>query len=248
MLLANFQISYLVEGNTELNKQFQKGSPMYDRYRISAVRRNLMGMFNGAWPVTEGYDSIYVDSTKSLTNVPRHIRNLETFTPAPGGTIIYRFDSEYDSTQTYGNMKGKPVGIEYIGDDYKVISLSAPLYYLDSVQAKRLVEYVINEKFKPGVGIPDDQIAGTGNITLYLNYPNPVRGETVIRYSLKESMDLTFEIRDIFGRKVREIHPGWQEQGMHEQKVGLKGLSGGLYVYLLRSGTESVAGKLLLMH
>jgi len=46
-----------------------------------------------------------------------------------------------------------PVGIEYLGDDYKMVLLSFPLYYMKIDEAKSLVNTVVHDKFGETVGI-----------------------------------------------------------------------------------------------
>jgi len=247
LFLVNFQPSYLVEDNLQIKKKFSKGTDFYDYFKISDVNRGIYGMLSGAYPISTGYDSLYVDSTKGLSSFPRHIKNLETFTEAPGGKVIYLFDSEYDTSTVYGEMKGKPVGVEYLGDDYKVITMSVPLYYIDSLQARNLVEFIVNEKFKPGVGI-DERSITSQEIMLYQNYPNPVIEETVIRYFVNEPTTLTLEVRNLYGQRVAFYSEGRRDKGIYEKRVNMTGLPGGLYYYLLKSENEFHTGKMILLH
>lgn len=247
LFLVNFQPSYIIEGNIKNKKSFSKGTDFYDYFKISNVNRGVYGMLSGACPVSTGYDSLYVDSTKGLSSFPGHIKNLETFTVIPGGQVIYLFDSKYDTSTVYGEMKGKPVGVEYLGNDYKVITLSVPLYYIDSLQARDLVEFIVNEKFKPGVGI-DERSITSQEIMLYQNYPNPVIEETVIRYFVNEPTTLTLEIRNLYGQRVAFYSEGRRDKGIYERRINMTGLPGGLYYYLLKSESEFHTGKMILLH
>jgi hypothetical protein len=135
-------------------------------------------------------------------------------------------------------MKGKPVGLEYLGDDFKVIILSVPLYYLDSLDAKKLVELVANEKFKPDVGIQND--LPPVNSSLHLRtFPNPTDGETTLQFYLPEKSLVRFTVFDILGNEVFQGLKGYMETGLQTIELDLTGFPAGVYVGRLSAGDKS---------
>ena len=122
------------------NNSFGPADTIRTIYKIRQVERKPNALLNGAWPCLEEYDTLRIDSSKCMAQLAGHLMNVECIFPSIDASVIYRFNSGFDTSSTQGSMKGKPVGIEYPGDDYKVILLSVPLYYLDSAEAKTLVD------------------------------------------------------------------------------------------------------------
>jgi len=90
-------------------------------------------------------------------------------------------------------MKGRPVGVEYLGSDARVVTLSVPLYYLDSADAKTLVEFVVNEKFRSGVGFdePDSRAGSSIQVNIH---PNPARDRVTVEYRIQSRGRVTIEL------------------------------------------------------
>jgi hypothetical protein len=68
------------------------------------------------------------------------------------------------------------------------------------------------------------------------NYPNPFTGSTQINFELSSGSDVTFELTDISGRKVLEIHKGHLPAGTHTTELETGNLEAGVYFYTLRAG------------
>jgi hypothetical protein len=82
--------------------------------------------------------------------------------------------------------------------------------------------------------IPDD-------FELVQNYPNPFNPETTIEYSLALGSDLSIEIYDPLGRKVRSLYHGRQPAGTYRIAWDGKGSSGarvaaGVYICRISAG------------
>lgn len=92
--------------------------------------------------------------------------------------------------------------------------------------------------------IPQDE-----DLIVFQNYPNPFQDQTVISFSVKESVQAEITIYDTMGRTVARIDPESELQaGKNEFNFNSSGLSSGLYVYqiVLESG-ESETGKMVLI-
>jgi glycosidase len=81
------------------------------------------------------------------------------------------------------------------------------------------------------LGTPD-------RLTLRAPFPNPVRGQATIRYAVPERQDVSLELFDVMGRRVRTLTRSPQE-GRHERQLDASGLSSGMYILRLR-GTDRV--------
>ncbi|RMF10477.1 MAG: T9SS C-terminal target domain-containing protein, partial [Candidatus Neomarinimicrobiota bacterium] len=100
-----------------------------------------------------------------------------------------------------------------------------------------------------GVGdeafIPDE-------FALYQNYPNPFNPVTTIVYDIPEASDVTIEIYNIVGQRVRTLVNAHQEPGrykIHWNSTNDMGapLSSGMYIYRIQAKDFSAVKKLILM-
>ena len=71
------------------------------------------------------------------------------------------------------------------------------------------------------------------------NYPNPVQDKTIIPYELPEATDVTIEVWDLLGRRVRTLYSGVQPAGQHELELHVGDLPNGLYLYRFSTATYS---------
>jgi hypothetical protein len=183
-------------------------------------------MMNRARPAAPGYDTLAVDPLKyTLSSFPGQINNAEVYTPAQGANVIYRFDSQYDSASILGRMKNKPVGLEYMGNDFKSILLSFPLYYMDTNDARKFIHYVMKEKFVHPVGIGSTTKAG---LPVFNIYPNPVTDECNVAFTLEKPALVRFTLSSLQGRVLRT----WVndlEGGFHSCQIPMAALSPGIY-------------------
>ena len=77
------------------------------------------------------------------------------------------------------------------------------------------------------------------------NYPNPVRDATTIAYELPAAADVTLELWDLLGRRVRVLLSGTQSAGLHNVSIDVNDLPNGTYVYRLESGSASETRRLV---
>lgn len=98
-------------------------------------------------------------------------------------------------------------------------------------------------------------IAGTGrkgpvpaSLSLSQNHPNPFNPATVIRFSLSAGGPVVLDVYDLLGRRAASLAEGeWFPPGEHALRFEpeRRGLSGGVYLYRLTAGGESVTRRML---
>ena len=86
----------------------------------------------------------------------------------------------------------------------------------------------------------------SGRARLAQNYPNPFRDGTTIRYELDTQAEVTLEVFDVTGRRVRVLDAGQRPAGVHTvdwDGRDVEGLSvaSGLYLYRLDVSTPGGA-------
>ena len=125
---------------------------------------SVSALFNGAIGIETGYSNNFVDSAKTLASNQFHLETIENIEPSSLGTAIFKYETMFDSTTTQGSLKGKPVGVEYIGTDYKTVTLSFPLYYMNLSDAKELIEHIMMDKFEEVMPVEEDENCITNRI------------------------------------------------------------------------------------
>lgn len=83
-----------------------------------------------------------------------------------------------------------------------------------------------------------DNRNGPSSSVLYSTYPNPFNPDVSIRYDLGESQQLSLDIYDLTGAKVRNLYVGKQSSGTHELRwngLAVDGYpaSSGIYIVVL---------------
>lgn len=86
-----------------------------------------------------------------------------------------------------------------------------------------------------------------GSFRLGQNFPNPFNPQTRIEVDLTEDSKITLEVFDLLGRKVGQIAGGRYSSGRHIFAFDAVGLSSGVYLYKLTSGSRSETRAMTLL-
>jgi hypothetical protein len=75
-------------------------------------------------------------------------------------------------------------------------------------------------------------------------YPNPVSKSEILKadFNLENASDVTIDLYDLLGNKVKSIANGFYTGGEHTADVSITDLNAGLYIYSIRAG-NSIATK-----
>lgn len=215
---------------------FKEGTFMYDIANIDSVRNEPMKWFSGAKPVLSMFDSIYIDPVKIPSN-NHQVPFIEALTPAPGGEVIYLYDSEYDSLTPQGSYKGLPVAIQNKEPEKNVVITSFPLFYMEPSQAEAFVFTVMHDLFGEGyLGIThepgmDDDL----NLEIF---PNPATDILNIAFTLKETQSVNIRLFNIYGQEMISLLNGRYEKGCHIVPVQIENLEQGLYLCEIGTNNE----------
>jgi hypothetical protein len=87
-------------------------------------------------------------------------------------------------------------------------------------------------------------IGGSQKFSLEQNYPNPFRGETIVRFTLPEKANVKLSVFDMHGRLVRNLVSGSKDKGTHAITVNSSTLTSGLYYYKLETDNFSAVKKM----
>lgn len=84
-------------------------------------------------------------------------------------------------------------------------------------------------------------------VSLGQNYPNPFNPSTQISYQLPESADVQLDVFDTTGRHVASLVNARMSAGVHTASFDATQLSSGVYLYTLRTGTQTLTRKMLVI-
>jgi len=84
-------------------------------------------------------------------------------------------------------------------------------------------------------------------MSLYQSFPNPARRSANIQFALPSTSVVRLDLFDTAGRHVETIASGTFEEGYHSVIVDLSTLHGGIYVYMLSVGGDTISRKLVVV-
>jgi len=256
-LYTGYRPSKAFEKVVGLNGTFGNGDFIFDYLKIQETKATIFALFNKAQSITFGYSNIFVDSMKTLSSDDYHLKNIEMIKSSVEGVEIFSYGTNYDSTSQQGILKGRPVGVEYIGNDFKTITISFPLYYMNQEQARSFIQYILTTKFDEVMPLDDNIYEIPSAYQLYQNYPNPFNPSTTIRYSIPEDGFVKLAVYNMLGEEVTTLVNTQQKAGRYEVNFSAKGgsasggnaynLSSGVYVYRIETANFITSKKLILM-
>ena len=117
-----------------------------------------------------------------------------------------------------------------------------------SQSGPRMLHLNISEEL---VGV-DGGIAVPTEFALHNNYPNPFNPVTNITYDIAQNSEVTLEIYNVMGQRVRTLAQGSHEPGRYRVMWNAtndygQSLSSGMYIYRIQAGDFVSVKKLILM-
>lgn len=243
-----YRPSEAFENNSSSESQYSEGTFLFDFLKTNHSRRVFLSRFGGAIAVEENdYPNLQIDTSKTSSDINFHLRFIESISANETAENIYLFDSEFDQNTNQGELKGEPVGVEYLGDDFNSVTLSFPLYFIREQQAKSFMYKLLSEKFGEVTSIESNKNDLPDKYNLSQNYPNPFNPATTIKYSIPEQSKVKLTVYDILGRKVRELVNTLQSSGNYSVTFKAEGLTSGIYIYTLEAGKFKSSKKLIFL-
>lgn len=120
---------------------------------------------------------------------------------------------------------------------------------LESSVSRNEIMAVIMNWFDMPTSVSEDLSGKIFGYALHQNYPNPFNPSTNISFELTSAGEVTLSLYDVTGSKISEFYRGITSAGKHT--VGLNttqlGLSSGIYLVRLNSGSFSSSIKIVLL-
>ncbi len=122
--------------------------------------------------------------------------------------------------------------------------------------ANLMMDVKTQESVNPGLNKPNQEVVEPEipqEYFLHQSYPNPFNSSTTIRFQLQENNQVTLEIYNMMGQKIKTLINGeYKSGGFHQahwdgrDDAGSQ-VSSGIYVYYFRAGKFFDSKKLILM-
>jgi hypothetical protein len=103
------------------------------------------------------------------------------------------------------------------------------------------------QKFTRQTATSTPRTDSPNSFALSQNYPNPFNPSTRISFSIPQAGEVTLKVYDMLGREVATLVNGAMAAGTHYATFDASGLSSGIYLYELRSGSTRITNKMTLM-
>ncbi|MHC1708747.1 MAG: M20/M25/M40 family metallo-hydrolase [Bacteroidales bacterium] len=227
--------------------QWPEGTFFNDFLGIGYNELNPVSLFNEAVLEYPEFIGMSTDPNKTVAANNHHLTYIEGLWPHNNGSIIYRYGTDYDTSTLQGDMYGVPVGIRSQGIspyDWKTVTLSFPLYYMEYQSAKVFTEFIMMEVFgELPIGI-DEPEANTSVLSII---PNPATNKAELLFSLPKPSIVIFSVYNALGDKVRTLDKQLYTSGSHSRKLDLSGLPTGLYFIKMQAGDNIVSRKLVII-
>jgi hypothetical protein len=133
------------------------------------------------------------------------------------------------------------------------VSCSAPGYQTNTVNNVTIIaNQSITQNFNMLISANEDELIPVTATVLNGNYPNPFNPETTISYAIKETGEVSLEVYNLKGQKVRSLVNGRQNTGHYRIVFNGKddlgqALSSGIYFYRFTAGSYTSTRKMILM-
>ncbi len=82
---------------------------------------------------------------------------------------------------------------------------------------------------------------------LFQNYPNPFNPSTSIQYSVRNRQFVSLKVYDVLGNEIATLVNEEKLAGSYIIQFNAEGLSSGIYIYTLQSGSNFTSKKMILL-
>ncbi len=172
--------------------------------------------------------------------------------PSAGGQLL---EDIYGTSEflTDGNVPARGLKtVSFVWASPKGVSLNRLYMVLDPDQSIDEVHEENNTGWIPlstsATDVPAIPVAGSGDLELFRNYPNPFSDMATVKFYLGRADDITLNIYDVSGKLLRSYHPGIMSSGVHTIEIEGNGFATGVYYYTLRGQSSgSRTGKMMVV-
>ncbi len=241
--------------------QSQTGTEKKTKNALTRKREEVTKEFNKI-KITNGTHSRVLFFGEEL---PDEVNKLQySLPPLPPGDA---FDARFEEGTRLVEHKEANIQLQKIGNESITLRLDGPKI---SSQEKFIIkEYVdgkLHEKYKispskefhlknkktDSIYLSPEGFASMNQdipkkFNLEQNYPNPFNPSTQIEYAITEQAEVTLQVFNILGKKVRTLVHEEQSAGNYKVTFNGSDLASGVYLYRLRAGDKVDTKKFILV-
>jgi len=115
--------------------------------------------------------------------------------------------------------------------------------YIDSVDVE--LKYAIGQ-LNSMLGIEDGH-AGSKELILEQNQPNPAISSTMISYRLQQADFVTLIVYDLCGKRIKTLVEASQKAGSYAVTWQTENISPGIYFYRIQTGKAAITRKCIVL-
>jgi len=250
LFFTSYFPSLAIGMNSGYPATFANDSILYQTFGIASAQYNSSARFKYANPQNSGFPPLTVDPDKTSASMNGHIFKVESIAAQPQATNIYFYGSDYQTGVPQAIMNGMPIGVSYNINLGKVVSISFPLYNMDTEDAQALVNHVFGSIFNAEVS-SDDQAIPAASILTASAYPNPFVNGINVHISAPDSKaPTTMKIYNLKGQLVHRLSMQPDAKGnanytWNALDQGGTAVANGIYFLKIEQGKHTALRKIM---
>jgi len=215
-------------------------------------------LVNGTWfnklPAFANTDNLFTSQLAILKTFSMSTVDTSYGTPLPSwrqasnpeaANFVYAdFPIPIDLSYTDADLLTAGLGGFPIGDLGWFPSQYATWKAQRSIEMDR-IQTAVNTGVYHGSGVATTRVPN--GFQLQQNYPNPFNPSTEISYTITKAGNVTLKVYNMLGQDVATLVNGYQAANTYKVNFNASGLSSGVYLYKLSSGSNETIKKMVLM-
>jgi len=225
-IIAQINGSYGLESvkwleNENIISIFRPGEDSFVGYKVLSAPTYSVSLID--W--YDGYDMVDSDLWKWLTS-----GKIDTLIDSGGDGAVALF------SQNAVNIPSGDSSIVWIG-----ISLGdSEIEMINNINS-------VQQKYSQITSVESDLSNIPSGFILDQNYPNPFNPSTKISFGLPERSSVVLKVFNTLGEEVAELVNQSLDAGTHSYNFNASGLTSGVYVYTLQTGSNVISKKMTLL-
>ncbi len=154
----------------------------------------------------------------------------------------------------YKNVSSQNIaGIAYEGmfpdgtKEGKLIYMGVPFETIYPEAGRFAIMEKTFDFFEGKISHMDDKLQFTRDFRLYQNYPNPFNPSTTIAFELPKEEHVTLTIYNALGQRISTLLNRTLSSGRHELPFKADQLASGVYIYEIKTATQQLRKRMLLL-
>jgi len=222
-----------------------------DAHQPLHATANYNGQFTNNGGIHSRYESSMVNAHQGEIIIPRDTARYIANPLAYAFDYLYVSNSYTDSimiADTYAkSLSGGLYNTTYYDALWQMTGGFTKTQFQTASAAVASIWYTAWVNAGLSADVSDALAAMPSSVTLRQNYPNPFNPTTRFVLESRELASTKLTVFDLLGREVATLLDGTLTPGTHEVAWDASGQASGVYLYVLRSGSHTLTGKMVLM-